>query len=59
MEVISKLYDTRIDAWNVLFEMGLAEYVQLVSANISKNEFQRRRVSSSTTVGSAARLGDI
>jgi hypothetical protein len=50
MQVISRLYDTRIGAWNVLIEIGLREYIELVKDNIDKNEFQRRRVSSSTTV---------
>ena len=50
MKIISKLHDNRIGAWNVLVEVGLAEYSELVKTNLKKNEFQRKRVSSSKTV---------
>lgn len=50
MKIISKLRDNRINAWNVQMEMGLAEYADLVKANLQNNEFQRKRVSSSKTV---------
>lgn len=50
MKIISKLRDNRINASNVLLEMGLAEYADLVKANLKNNEFQRKRVSSSKTV---------
>lgn len=50
MQIISKLRDNRIDAINVLAEMTLREYAELVEENIHNNEFQRRRVSSSKTV---------
>jgi hypothetical protein len=50
LQIISQLYDVRIQAWNVLLEMGLSEYALLVKENIDKNEFQRKRVSSSRTV---------
>lgn len=48
--ITSKLRDNRIDAVNVLAEMSLSEYAKLISGNLDKNEFQRRRVSSSKTV---------
>lgn len=50
MKITSKLRDNRIDAVNVLAEMTLWEYAALISGNLDKNEFQRRRVSSSKTV---------
>ena len=50
MKITSKLRDQRIDAVNVLAEMTLSEYAGLISGNLDKNEFQRRRVSSSKTV---------
>ncbi|AXT84439.1 hypothetical protein C6I20_04005 [Aeromicrobium sp. A1-2] len=50
MKIISTLRDNRINASNVLIEMGLSEYAELVKANLQNNEFQRKRVSSSKTV---------
>ena len=50
MHTISKLRDHRINAWNVLGEMSLRDYSDLVRENLNNNEFQRRRVSSSKTV---------
>lgn len=50
MHIISRLHDDRIDASNVLLEMELSEYADLVRDNLKNNEFQRRRVSSSKTV---------
>ncbi|MHA7275739.1 hypothetical protein ACX80O_04310 [Arthrobacter sp. Hz1] len=50
LKITSKLRDNRIDAVNVLAEMTLSEYATLISGNLDKNEFQRRRVSSSKTV---------
>ncbi|WP_269939235.1 hypothetical protein [Arthrobacter sp. HY1533] len=50
MKITSRLQDNRIGAVNVLAEMSLSEYADLISDNLSKNEFQRRRVSSSKTV---------
>lgn len=50
MKITSKLRDNRIEAVNVLAEMSLAEYRALIEGNLAKNEFQRRRVSSSKTV---------
>lgn len=50
MRIISKLHDNRIGAWNLLLEMGLKEYSELIADNLKKNEFQRKRVSSSKTV---------
>jgi hypothetical protein len=50
LKIISRLRDNRINAINVLAEMSLSEYADLVSDNLGKNEFQRRRVSSSKTV---------
>lgn len=50
MKITSTLRDNRIEAVNVLAEMSLAEYRDLIEGNLAKNEFQRRRVSSSKTV---------
>lgn len=50
MEILNRLYDKRIKALNVLFEMSIEEYNQISSEIIEKNEFQRRRVKSSSTI---------
>src|SRR5690554_4800261 len=50
MEVINKIYDKRIKALNVLLEMTVREYNDISQEIIRKNEFQRRRVKSSSTV---------
>lgn len=55
MKAVSCLKDSRIGAFNVLFEVSIADYVELVSPVLKKNEFQRRRVSSSKTVYSLLR----
>lgn len=55
MKAVSCLKDLRIDAFNVLFEISISDYATLVSPVLRKNEFQRRRVSSSKTVYSLLR----
>lgn len=50
MKVISKIEDKRINASNILIEMSIREYLELIEAVIHKNEFQRKRVRSSKTV---------
>ena len=50
MKVLNKIYDKRIKALNVLLEMTLKEYNDISEEIIRKNEFQRRRVKSSSTV---------
>ena len=50
MKIASDLYDSRIRAKNLLVEMTIEEYEELVKDIISKNEFQRKRVRSSKTV---------
>lgn len=55
MKAVSCLKDSRIGAYNVLFEVTIGQYVELVSPVLRKNEFQRRRVSSSKTVYSLLR----
>lgn len=55
MKAVSCLKDSRIGAFNVLFEVTIGDYVDLVNPVLKKNEFQRRRVSSSKTVYSLLR----
>lgn len=50
MKLASTLFDKRVQANNVLVEMKIGEYIELVEDIISKNEFQRKRVRSSKTV---------
>lgn len=50
MKKASVLYDSRIQSINVLVEMNISEYVEIVQDVLLKNEFQRRKVRSSKTV---------
>lgn len=50
MKAVSKLYDSRIEAWNILVEISIGEYEGLIKDIISKNEFQRKKVRSSRSV---------
>lgn len=50
MKIASDLYDSRINAKNILIEISISEYEGLVKEIIAKNEFQRKRVRSSKTV---------
>jgi len=50
MEIKSQLKDERINAKNILVEMSLIEYKDLISDILDKNEFQRKRVKASKTV---------
>src|SRR5690606_32712622 len=50
MQLINRLYDNRIQAYNLLFEISIKEYLDMSISIIEKNEFQRRRVKSSSTI---------
>ncbi|WP_019934008.1 hypothetical protein [Oceanimonas smirnovii] len=50
MKIASDLFDSRINASNVLVEISVAEYEELVVDIVKKNEFQRKKVRSSKTV---------
>lgn len=50
MKIASHLYDARIEASNVLVEMSISEYENLVKGVLRNNIFQRKRVRSSKTV---------
>lgn len=50
MKIISKIKDERISATNILIEMSVKNYLDLIGEVIDKNEFQRKRVRSSRTV---------
>ncbi|CAI1804502.1 GmrSD restriction endonuclease domain-containing protein [Serratia proteamaculans] len=46
----SELQDSRINAINILSEMTIGDYCQLVDGTLKNNVFQRKRVKSSKTV---------
>jgi hypothetical protein len=50
MNVVSTLEDGRISSTNFLVEMPISEYLTLARPILNRNEFQRRRVTSSKTV---------
>ncbi|SHK63675.1 hypothetical protein SAMN04488007_3468 [Maribacter aquivivus] len=50
MKLINNIFDNRIQANNLLFEISLGDYYQMSKSVLDKNEFQRRRVKSSSTV---------
>lgn len=50
MQAFSTLYDDRINAYNVLFDFTIKEYLAAVRAVVSKNPFQRKRVPSSKSI---------
>lgn len=50
MEIKSKIFDKKINALNVLFEMSIKEYISLAENITEKNEFQRKKVQKSKTV---------
>lgn len=50
MKIKDKIFDHRINSLNLLLETNIGEYYELSNKILSKNEFQRRRVKSSSTV---------
>lgn len=50
MKISSDLYDSRINARNILIEIPISDYVALIQDAVKKNVFQRKRVLSSKTV---------
>jgi hypothetical protein len=50
MKIISRIKDERISAINILIEISIRKYLDLIEEVIDKNEFQRKRVRSSKTV---------
>lgn len=50
MKIASNLFDSRINAHNILVEVSIKEYESLVKDVVKKNEFQRKRVRSSKSV---------
>lgn len=50
MKLLNNIFDKRIKAHNLLFELSIEEYFRMSKEIIDKNLFQRRRVKSSSTV---------
>lgn len=50
MNLLSKIYDGRVNCDNLLLEMTIGEYLKFAEAALGQNEFQRRRVKGSKTV---------
>lgn len=50
MNFISFLEDKRINATNLAFEISIGDYLEISSSILNSNEFQRRRVKSSSTI---------
>ena len=50
MKIMSKIYDQRINSWNVYVESSFGEYLQFAKKIIRNNELQRKRVKTSKTI---------
>ncbi len=50
MRAVSGLKDTRINSMNFLVELTIGEYLEFAEDILAKNEYQRKRVSSSKTI---------
>lgn len=50
MRIISRLHDSRIESINLMVEISVGDYLELVEGALRNNEYQRRRIRSSNTV---------
>lgn len=50
MKLIHKLFDNKVKAYNLLFEINLKDYLSIAESILKSNAFQRRRVKSSSTI---------
>lgn len=50
MKLLHKQYDKKVKAFNLLFEIPMADYLAIAENILKSNAFQRRRVKSSATV---------
>lgn len=50
MKIMSKIYDQRINSWNVYVESSFGEYLQFAKKIIHNNDLQRKRVKTSKTI---------
>lgn len=50
MKIMSKIYDQRINSWNLYVESTFGEYLNFAKKIIENNELQRKRVKTSKTI---------
>lgn len=50
MKIMSKIYDQRINSWNLYVESSFGEYLRFAKKIIENNELQRKRVKTSKTI---------
>lgn len=50
MKIMSKIFDQRINSWNIYVESTFGEYLEFAKKIINNNELQRKRVKTSKTV---------
>lgn len=50
MDIVSKIFDKRIKALNILLDMKIKEYLEFGEKILEKNDFQRKRVRRSSSV---------
>lgn len=50
MKIMSKIYDQRINSWNLYVESTFREYLKFAKKIIENNELQRKRVKTSKTI---------
>lgn len=50
MKIMSKIYDQRINSWNLYVESSFGEYLKFARKIIENNELQRKRVKTSKTI---------
>ena len=50
MQIVSNLYDKRIESENYLIEMSIKEYLEISKNILLHNEYQRKRVKGSNTI---------
>lgn len=50
MRIMSKIYDQRINSWNLYVESSFGEYLKFAKKIINNNELQRKRVKTSKTI---------
>lgn len=56
MKIMSKIYDQRINSWNLYVESTFREYLKFAKKIIENNELQRKRVKTSKTIYSLLRV---
>ena len=50
MLIMSKIFDQRINSWNLYVESTFGEYLKFAKKIINNNELQRKRVKTSKTI---------